>query len=171
MSADFEPLDLYYVEDELGNDLVLLGLVNKDGVSTVSADGTIEVHRSSSSKKGNGVLKATDLTSLFQWSGDVCYLQSDTSAYCLVDTVNVCSDRSLCCTDTDSNSVYESCTAAPLEGGCAETDEFGNTLYTVTASCREFQNEWIFNIGDYVGALWPVYSNGAYNINVRIYPM
>lgn len=165
-SATFDPPELYYVEDEAGNDLVLLGLVTEDGVAAVNADGIV-VHRTSTdpSKKGKGVQKATDISSLFEWSGEICYLQSDTDEYCLDDSgMSLCEQKSLCCTDADSDGVYEACRTL-MDEMCLT----GEAL--VTATCRTFASEWIFNIGDFVGTLWPITSTGAYNIQIRAYPL
>jgi hypothetical protein len=164
-SATFQPPELYYVEDEAGNDLVLLGLVTKDGVSTVAADGTVYRTSTDTSKKGKGVQKATDISALFEWSGEICYLQSDTDGYCLDATeTNLCVDRSICCVDENSDGIYESCVTL-TDGTCPDSTQL------VTATCRTFTDEWIFNVGDFVGALWPISSTGAYNIQIRAYPL
>ena len=165
-TATFQPPELYYVEDEAGYDLVLLGLVTKDGVSTVTADGTVVRQTSTDSgKKGKGVQKATDLSYLFEWSGEICYLQPDTDEYCLVSGVNLCQSRSICCVDVDGDGIYDSCVAS-TDGTTCSVDEVRET-----AACRTFASEWIFNIGDFVGTLWPISSTGAYNIQIRFYPL
>jgi hypothetical protein len=73
---------LAYVEDETGNDLILLGLVDRSGTSTFSSDGiTLTRTSTDSTVSGKGVQKATNLTSLFEWSGEVCYVQDDYDLY------------------------------------------------------------------------------------------
>ncbi len=164
-SAEFNPPELYYVEDEAGNNLVLLGLVNKDGVSTVTADGIV-VRRTStddSGKKGKGVQKATDLSYLFKWYGEICYLQSDTDEYCLDDSgLPLCEYKPVCCVDEDGDGTCESYVTSVDGATCP---------VPLLVACRTYTAEWIFNIGDFVGTLWPFTSSGAYNIQIRFYPI
>jgi len=71
---------LVFVQDELGNDLILLGLVTSNGFETP--------YRSVTRTKGKST--ALDITGLFLWSGDVCYF---------ADTLcgDSCTDTQLCC--------------------------------------------------------------------------
>ena len=63
-SAHLAP-DLAYVEDESGTDLVLLGLVDRNGTATFSSDGeTIYRTSTDSSRRGRGAQKFTNLTAL-----------------------------------------------------------------------------------------------------------
>jgi hypothetical protein len=41
----------------------------------------------------------------------------------------------------------------------------------IIAECRTYENEWVFNIADFVGYLWDIDSTGAYVIQVRFYPL
>lgn len=176
--------DLYYVEDETGNDLILLGLVDRDGTAQFGSDGTTITRTSSDGTKGKGVQKATNITSLFEWSGEVCYVQEDTSSYCTDDAGNnICTNLDLCCTDTDGDGVYDTCDALSSVGElvddglggttlqCPLADVSGTPYLTVGAQCRLYDNEWVFNISDFVGYLWNLDSTGAYNIQVRFYPV
>jgi len=171
--------DLAYVEDESGTNLVLLGLVDRYGISTYSSDGeTIYRTSTDSSKKGRGTQKFTNLTAMFEWTGEVCYVQEDVSDFCYDDLGNyICSGLDLCCKDEDMDLVYDSCSlltdvGIPFDDGMggfvlecpSETDP-------VSAQCRTYDNEWIFNIADFVGYLWNLDSTGAYNIQVRFYPV
>lgn len=175
----------YYVEDESGNDLIMLGFVDENGVfvweSGIPDGGLVRVN---DSKPGRGVKKATNITRLFLWSGEVCYIQEDADLYCLEDGVDQCtSTQDLCCVDNDPNTTgYERCD--PLDGVdgvgvddgngslvCPATDFEGYVYYTETARCREYTEHWIFNIADYVGYLWDVTTTGAYVIQVRFYPL
>ena len=171
---------LKYAEDSSGNDLILLGLVSSDGESYVPTcdDGdtpgdTIELMRTNSSS-GKGVKKATNITSIFLWSGQVCDI---------VTTVAE-SNTTFCCVDADSSGdgVYEHCDPLdtvgigdPLVCPISYTGDIDGTsgtwpYTTVYASCSDYTNEWVFNVADFVGYLWSVESSGAYNIKVRFYP-
>jgi hypothetical protein len=166
---------LEYVEDELGNSLLLFGLIDGDGVWTFQSDEEI-LYRTdpTGTKPGRGSQKYTDVTPLFQWSGSVCYVAPDDwPEYCTVD--NPCDQRWLCCVDTSD----------PADGTCDEyydavddlmggwTCPAGGTL--IEAQCRSYGTEdegvWVFNIADFVGYLWDLDHNGAYNIKIRFYPL
>jgi hypothetical protein len=171
---------LRYAEDFTGNNLILLGLVSSDGDSYVpTCDGsdtpgdTIPLVRTNGSH-GKGVKKATNITNIFLWSGDVCDI---------VTTV-ADSNSTFCCVDADSSAdgVYEHCDPLdtvgigdPLACPISYTGEIDGTFgiwpyTTVYASCSDYTNEWVFNVADFVGYLWSVESSGAYNIKVRFYP-
>jgi hypothetical protein len=125
---------LKYVMDESGNDLWLLGFVT-NGV--FDSDGEALPSRYDGSKKGKGVQKAVDITSLFLWSGDVCYLEeSDWEDYCgwvdadmdgVVDEgESDCSVSYYCCIDVDSNSDYEYCQSLMTGDTCEELTPLSN---------------------------------------------
>jgi len=160
--------DLWYVEDEAGNDLLLLGLVDSNGVFQ-AADETL--YRYDAGGKGKGVLKATDITPLFLYSGQVCYIQEDWELYCVVDGVNVCTETALCCEDTSDppDGIYDVCNPAVWDEILGWTCLLGGDL--TIAHCRTYADTWVFNIGDFVGYLWDLDSTGAYNIQVRFYPL
>lgn len=120
---------LKYVMDESGNDLWLLGFVT-NGV--FDSDGEALPSRYDSSKKGKGVQKAVDITSLFLWSGDVCYLEeNDLLEYCGWVDENVddvvdegesnCSVWNYCCIDVDDNWDYEYCLPIGIGETCDPT--------------------------------------------------
>ena len=178
--------DLFYVEDEAGNDLVLLGLVDSSGTATFGSDGTI-LYRTDpgGSTKGKGVRKATDLTGLFEYSGEICYVQSDPSAYCYDESGSyTCTTRDLCCVDDNSDGVYEACDLLANVAVLVD-DGMGGTLLAcpsdptvdpylpiaVSAACQSYENEFVFNIADFVGYLWNIDSTGAYLIRIRFYPI
>jgi hypothetical protein len=165
---------LSYVADETGNDLLLLGLVDRGGISKFGSDSET-LYRTSTTSAGKGAKQFSNMTALFEWTGEVCYVQSDTEQYCGDESSNdVCAALELCCTDADADSVYESCSELSEVG---ETDTDGITLICpldtdpVTAACRSYDNDWVFNISDFVGYLWALDSTGAYNIQVRFYPV
>ena len=156
---------LAYVRDEAGNDLLLLGLVDRQGISRFASNGQT-IYRTSlvATTTGKGVQKATNVTALFEWTGEVCYVQSDVNDYCWDEFSQfICSSYNLCCVDANSDGVYEYC--EPNLTGCLQG------YLPVTAYCRSYENEWIFNIGDFVGYLWDIDSTGAYVIQVRFYPL
>lgn len=146
----FETLpDLAAVEDEAGNDLLYLGLVTGSGFQTPYA--------SFARKKGQS--RAVDITGLFEWTGDVCYFTRD---YC--EPVNLCTTETLCCADPDFNGIYDQCY---YKG----TDLCQTGYVELTAYCRYYEDEWVFNIGDFVTYLWDVTNNGMKLLQVRFYPV
>jgi hypothetical protein len=173
-SAQISP-GLAYVEDEAGNDLVLLGLVDSSGTATFSSDGeTIYRTSTSTSNSGKGAQKFSNLTGLFEWTGEVCYVQADADNYCYDEFgANVCTGMDLCCEDTDLDGIYDSCNpftdVAVDDGLGGEMCPMDTEL--VSAQCRSYDNAWVFNISDFVGYLWNLDSTGAYNIQVRFYPI
>lgn len=168
--------DLHYVQDELGNDLFLFGLIDGDGVWTFQSNEEI-LYRTdpTGTKPGRGSQKYTDVTPLFLWSGSVCYVDPlDWPEYCTID--NPCDERWLCCVDTSD----------PADGTC---DEYYDAVWDgmllqwtcpaggtpIEARCRSYGTEdegvWVFNIADFVGYLWDIDHTGAYNIKIRFYPL
>jgi hypothetical protein len=146
---------LVSVEDDLGNDLIYLGLVTDSGFSTPYETFT----------RQKGKSRAIPITGLFEWTGDVCYFNE---TYCLDDLENpVCTQTQLCCADADLDGVYESCGAEldPVTGLCPE-GTVDTTMY-----CRSYTNEWVFNIGDFVTYLWDLENNGLKLLQVRFYPV
>ncbi len=137
--------DLVMVQDESGNDLVYLGLVTTSGWQTPSMSFT----------RAKGKSKAVPITGLFHWTGDVCYLSATDCAEC--------STEALCCTDSDLDGIYESCTLKS-ELTCPEGS------VEVTAYCRAYENTWVFNIGDFVTYLWDINNDGVKLLQVRFYP-
>jgi hypothetical protein len=151
---------LLWVKDEAGNDLWVLGLVNETGFETPDVTLT----------RTSGKVKAVDISGLFRWSGNVCYF--DTTDYCYDEQDQyVCVDETLCCIDNEPDGIYDDCLDA-------STDDGGLTFYCddgayslVSVGCNEYTQEWVFNIGDYVGAMWDAYPDGGFKlVNIRFYP-
>ena len=169
--------ELAYVQDENGNDLLFLGLV--DSIGVFSSDGE-DLSRTDSTKKGKGVQKATDLTGLFEYSGNVCYLQADSDLYCLDESgQNTCSAYDLCCIDRELDGIYDRCDPLSVVGvdlnldgllECPVADQESNTYFSEQAQCKAYDSEWVFNIGDFVGLIWNLDNNGSYNVQIRFYP-
>ena len=179
-TVSFAP-DLVYVSDEAGNDLVLLGLVDSGGIATFSQTGAT-LNRTDSTTSGKGVNKATNLTGLFEWSGEACYVQADVTNYCYDSAGNyICTTQELCCVDEDpADGVYESCgllSDVGIDNGtgilaCPSDPTVDPYLpIAVSSECRSYENEWVFNIGDFVGYLWDLDSTGAYVVQIRFYPL
>lgn len=143
---------LYGAEDDAGNDLIYLGLVDSTGF--VTPDKTFT--------RSKGKSKAVPITGMFEWSGQVCYLTPDN--YCLDGE---CTDTDLCCVDADLDGVYEECESATnyLDGICPED------TFAVVASCKDYTEEWVFNIADFVTYLWDTNNNGLKLLQIRFYPV
>ena len=147
-TVTFEHGGFEYVEDEAGNDMILLGSV-KDGAMTIyRTDETL-------TSSGKGVRKATDISGMFEWSGLVCSVPSDLTV----------ADTDLCC-QVDELGNYVNC-VLPVEGACPAEGEY--TL--VQAVCNEYTEEWVFNVADLVGYLWNLDTTGAYVVQVRFYAL
>ncbi len=136
----FDP-EFVLVQDELGSDLLYLGLVTDRGFLTTSA----------SFVRISGKSRATDITGLFQWSGSVCYLTAP-DEFTLPGS---------CCVDPDSDGIFDECSPMTEDSLCEGTPAY----------CMEYLNEWVFNIGDFVESLWNMDSNGAKLLQVRFYPL
>lgn len=150
--------DLVFVEDETGNDLLVLGLVTDDGFETPTQ----------TLSRTKGKVKAVDITGLFEWSGSVCYF--DTTNYCYNDFDEyTCTDRSTCCTDTNLDGVYDECVDPLLDDEGVEYCASGDASL-LTVGCQDYLNEWVFNIGDFVGYMWDAYTGGDFKlVNIRFY--
>lgn len=151
--------ELMWVMDENGNDLLVLGLVTDNGFQTPS--GTYS--------RTSGKVKAVDITGLFEWNGSVCYFSPANYCYDAAGQYT-CTDRSACCTDTDGNGTFDSCAdpTLALDGTASCSD--GSAPLTV--SCQDYLNEWVFNIGDFVGYMWDTYTDGDFKLaNIRFYPV
>ena len=123
---DFTNPRFKYVMDESGNDLVLLGFVTN---SVFDSDGEALPSRYDSTQKGKGVQKGVNITPLFRWSGQVCYLeQNDLASYCgwvdsnanfIVDeVVPGCSASPYCCLDEYGDGDYEYCEPTMTGDSC-----------------------------------------------------
>lgn len=141
--------DLLIVQDEAGNNLIYLGLVTSSGFTTPSASFT----------RTKGKSKAIDITGLFEWTGEVCYL---TEAEC--DPIEECTAMALCCVDEDEDGIFENCELQGEEA-CPEGS------IEVTAYCKSYVGEWVFNIGDLVEYLWELDNRGVKLLQVRFYPV
>ncbi len=149
---------LLFVNDELGNDLLVLGLVTDSGFQTPTQTLT--------RTKGKSI--ATDITGLFEWSGSVCYF--DPTNYCYNDLSEyTCTDTQLCCIDYESDGIIDSCVDPVINLDGTLSCTIGSLM---TLGCQDYLNEWVFNIGDLVGYLWDVDASGDFKLaNIRFYPV
>lgn len=192
------------VQDEYGNDLYFLGTIGgADGCLDAQGNYVGDLDRIDTQKgngKGKGVKDATNLSCLFEFTGQVCYVNDlcyycgDAPDYMLCEDVYAGNDAGfVCCTDTfDGEQVFDSC-GEPAKSNCAApvgistidgitpcdplTDldcEWTCTgeSYVVDPLCRDYENPtWVFNISDFVDVLWQSETNGAYNVKLRLYPL
>lgn len=114
------------------------GLITSNGVFDLD---TQELQRTT------GKSKATDITSLFQWSGYAC-------------------DQSL---DTDGDGAMTSADAGDYNGdGIIDDADLADYL---AQGCTWYDSEWVFNLADLVVYGWEYKNNGAKLVQVRFYPV
>ena len=178
-SMVFNAPEFFYVEDGVGNDLILLGTVTGNTLAQIDADG-MTVYRTESTK-GNKVPKASNITDLFMWYGTICYFDPfsyDADGNIVYDYCqDQCTTESLCCLDIEGDGIWEVCD--PFADVAVDPD--GDGIFTCPdlnvetgAYCRttdETASQWVFNIADFVGMICDLDNNGAYNIQVRFYPL
>jgi len=188
--ASFTSPNFVYVEDEYGNDLIHLGQIIGTTIAALT-DEEIIIYRNTATK-GKKVSKATDISRLFSYTGDVCYVNSVNSEgfdYCLDETLNnVCVEHQLCCDsdtivadDPDTIGVDESTVCAFFDAVAVDYGsgyECPNVVgeepylpYLIDVDCRTYEDEWAFNIADFVNMLWEIANNNSYNIKIRFYPL
>jgi hypothetical protein len=141
---------LSVVEDEIGNDLLYLGLVTDNGFT--SADGVTLT-------RTKGKSTAVNITGLFEWSGDVCYFDQPDAAY---------TSTQMCCTDADLDGIYDACAEPEVVDGIATCAAIEFDLLDLF--CVSYLDEWVFNIGDFVEYLWNIDNNGSKLVQIRFYP-
>ncbi|GLQ30437.1 hypothetical protein [Litoribrevibacter albus] len=152
---------LVETEDDNGNisDLLFLGVVTETGVfvgvelEPVTATG------------GKGKNKATEITSIFEFTGQVCYT-SETDPAC---DEGGCFSQTYCCPPDGS----EACQIVPEgEDPALFCPTLGDGTWEATEFfCHEYEDDWIFNIADFVNVLFDVKNDDTYNIQIRFYPL
>lgn len=160
----FDPT-LVSVQDEFGNDLVYLGLVTTSGFESITQPFTRSPGRS----------KAVDITGLFMWTGEICYLtQPDASI--LPTTKTFCAQDANpmdgIADDADSNGIPDVLEPMPVTQICP-TGYVPVTLnvYCVNYAEADASAQWVFNIGDLVDYFWQLNDQGVKLLQVRFYPI
>jgi hypothetical protein len=158
---------LSYVTDEYGNNLYYLGSFSKDCVTTPDIPECIFI-------RTPGKSKATNITPLFEFTGNICYFDYD--GYCdpLADPLDpsYCPATSLCCTEVNIGTddvpilVKRDCVIKEVDVSCDLSQ------IPVTAYCMDYENNptSVFSVGDFVGYLWSIDNNGVKLLQVRFYP-
>jgi hypothetical protein len=161
-------------------DLLLLGVVTNEGAFLpVGGLGADDFQRTddTDNRGGKGVKNATEITGMFEFSGDVCYIYADDPA-CTSGTA--CAATEFCCPIDDTTFEYNgACEALETpkfwDGfvyDCSNAVPPANSLWSEeTFYCREYIDAWIFNIADFVEVLFDVRNNDTYNIKLRFYPL
>jgi hypothetical protein len=170
-SVTIENVGLNYVEDGDGNILYFAGSLGEGWVDS-------ETDNTFTRTKGKTV--ATDITKLFEFTGDVCYLYEED---CQGDAENSCEKNLLCCADIDGDGLTDVCEPRQDTDNSGSVDEFDmcddkdldgdgvNEDFTeMTAFCRHYDNEWVFNIADFAQYFWDLDNNGMKLLQIRFYP-
>ncbi len=189
------------VQDEYANDLFyFMGTIGgPDGCTDAKGNYIGDSHRVDTTKgKGKGVKQATDLTCLFEFTGQICYV-NDLCHYC-DKTLSLCEEGIfagndagfICCEDTyEDDPVFDSCGKIAKSNcgnpvGISTSGESCNpntdsdcewtcpeVTYSIEPLCRDYQEQptWVFNISDFVNVLWKSEGYGAYVIQLRFYPL
>jgi hypothetical protein len=161
-------------------DLLLLGVVTEDGVFVpVGGIGADDFQRvdDTDHRGGKGVKNATEITSMFWFTGSVCYVYADDPA-CTSGTA--CDATDYCCPIDDTtfefNGPCEELETIKFWDGfvydCNNAAPPADSLWSdETFYCRDYTDEWVFNIADFVEVLFDVRNNNTYNIKLRFYPL
>ena len=170
-------------------DMLLLGVIYEDGTFIPGTDGVLERVDSTDGRGGKGVKNATNITSLFEFNGSVCYVYQDDPACGDIDFP--CTPTAYCCaTDWDTGAYVAGPNGVACElksdglftvwdellldwvQDCDAQDIFETVNWVdQELNCREYVDAWIFNIADFVNVLFDVNNNGAYNVQFRFYPL
>ena len=141
-----------------GETVTYLGLVTTDGFTR--ADG-LTVTR----QKGGKSNAAININDLFSWSGYVCYtvdpmaigLTTDPSFYPLT---SMCAKDTSIPLDGIPDAIME-----PVSGVCTDGTYTLTSLY-----CHEYENEqWLFNIADFVDYFLDIDNSGTKLVQIRFY--
>jgi hypothetical protein len=152
---EFTNPDLSYVEDG-GENLLLLGFIS-NGVWNPEGESIEAVTKT----KVQGANKATNITPLFMWSGDVCTF---------ADYGDGTTPTAKCCLDESepADGIYDICIDkldSPCEGDYIEVETY----------CVNYPDPvWIYNVAEFVGMLFDIDPSGEYGaslIQLRFYPL
>jgi hypothetical protein len=159
-------------------DLLLLGVVTENGafVPVGNGDGNFDRVDTSDGRGGKGTKNATDITRMFEFNGSVCYIYADDPA-CTSGTA--CAATEYCCPYDDTSLEPNGACALKTDAMffadganvCSNADGGGTVWLDETLYCRDYSDQWIFNIADFVEVLFDVRNNDTYNIKLRFYPL
>jgi hypothetical protein len=184
MPLGFESIENEYYDVDTDGDGVpdeevyLLGFISPDG----GVFGPFGDPVTRSGSKGNGAKKATDISPLFEWAGDICYVQGDPVDEALFCEGVTCDYPTLlCCVDNEPvvdgvivpDGTYDACITPTIDtdaDGIGDTCEAGYVDVT-DAACKYVENDWVFNIADFVNVLFEIKNNDTYNVQIRFYPL
>jgi hypothetical protein len=160
-----------FFEDGDGNKLYYAGTVGPNSVSSTT-NGTTTITRT------KGKSTAVNITSLFTFTGDICYFDLfDCPGELGVD----CLETPLCCEmidNGDGTSHYDNCVLTTdtngdgvVDGSDCDDGTENVGLESVYAYCKEFVDEPIFNLADFMQFFMNVDNNGLKLLQLRFYPI
>lgn len=133
---------MQFIEDEYGSEFLVLGIITSTGFQT-----PIQISAQTVSAS-----VATDISGLFEWSGRVCY--ANETSYCTNESDNtMCTKEQLCCVDTNEDELIDSCIDSTRNFDGTRSCTTGKP---VVLSCREYVNESLFSIDEFVQYFWSV---------------
>jgi hypothetical protein len=137
--------------------LTYIGLVTSDGFTR--AEGYTVTRQ-----KGGKSNAAVNINDLFKWSGFVCYAV-DPMTIGLTEDPNFYPLTQVCAKDNDANGSYDAI-MEPVSGACTDATYTPTSLY-----CHEYENEeWLFNIADFVDYYLDIDNSGSKLVQIRFYP-
>jgi hypothetical protein len=172
-SLTIEDAGVNFFEDKDGNVLLFYaGSLGKDFVDSTT-NKTLTITRS----KGKSV--AMNVTDLFNFSGNICFFDAED---CPGELGVDCLETPLCCElidNGDGTFHYDNCVLNDTDtngdgfvDGLDCNDGTTNVgLEPVVAFCKEFVNESIFNIADFVQFFYDLKNGGLKLLQVRFYPI
>ena len=138
--------------------LTYLGLVTSNGFTR--ADGYTVTRQ-----KGGKANAAININDLFSWSGFVCYTV-DPITIGLTEDPTVYPLRPMCAKDTSVplDGIFDAI-MEPVSGTCSDGTYTPTSLY-----CHEYENEeWLFNIADFVNYFVSIDNSGTKLVQIRFY--
>lgn len=195
----FTSRELALVEDEFGNDLLGLGLITETGIVDFAGNELTRWDTGTKGKgvqKAKNITEIFEFTGQVCAINDQDAFCADADPACtagptvccvpfqddgsggLEETNEGCTDPGLvgfaACVnqiDTNSDSIPDDCpvtiTYQDADGNSVET----TNVCDVTTQCKGFEDEWIFNIADFVNVLFGIDPDGSYTVQIRFYPL
>lgn len=193
---EFMTPEIKLVQDEYGNNLYWLGTIGGANGCTDSAGNILA--RIDPTRKGKGVKTATDLSCMFNFTGDVCYV-NDLCFYC--PTTDPCSNATtplpgVVCCEKSVPVTLDGC-GVPANYACENTAALNcmgwdssdppvciggwelvcpeENQVLVALQCHSYADTWVFDIADFVDVLWKGKQGneeepeGAYVVQLRFY--